>query len=171
MIGGLQGDFGDLDNKYLKQNISRCRSEISGSFGRTPRHCILWENSPGKRNQKIRICLTREVETSSSPIRMWNVGGRNFGCEISQGGPSACARCRDLSPGWHGVRKAIRISPRGHVARSPVRTPSGRSTRHSWTSHPDDSIPYPDMLSESLTKVSKSCYSPRSTAILFGRPV
>ena len=23
MIGGLQGEFGDLDNKYLKQNISK----------------------------------------------------------------------------------------------------------------------------------------------------
>ena len=23
IIGGLQGDFGDLDNKYLKQNISK----------------------------------------------------------------------------------------------------------------------------------------------------
>ena len=34
MIGGLQGEFGDLDNKYLKQNITRCRSEISGSFKR-----------------------------------------------------------------------------------------------------------------------------------------
>ena len=34
MIGGLRGDFGDLDIKYLKQNISRCRSEISGSFRR-----------------------------------------------------------------------------------------------------------------------------------------
>ena len=31
MIGGLQGDFGDLDIKYLKQNISKCRSQISGS--------------------------------------------------------------------------------------------------------------------------------------------
>ena len=50
MIGGLQGEFGDLDIKYLKQNIpkylkmsvgniSRCWSEISGSFRRTPRHC------------------------------------------------------------------------------------------------------------------------------------
>ena len=26
MIGGLQGDFGDLDIKYLKQNISKCWS-------------------------------------------------------------------------------------------------------------------------------------------------
>ncbi|RVX13832.1 hypothetical protein CK203_010221 [Vitis vinifera] len=46
----------------------------------------------------------------------------------------------------------------GHVARSPIRTSSGRNTRHSRTSYPDDSISYPDMLSGSLTKVSKSCY-------------
>ena len=26
MIGGLKGEFGDLDIKYLKQNISKCRS-------------------------------------------------------------------------------------------------------------------------------------------------
>ena len=39
MIGGLQGEFGDLDIKYLKQNISKCRS---GSFRRTPRHCAKW---------------------------------------------------------------------------------------------------------------------------------
>ena len=32
MIGWLQGEFGDLDIKYLKQNISKSRSEISGSF-------------------------------------------------------------------------------------------------------------------------------------------
>ena len=30
---------------------------------------------------------------------------------------------------------------------------------------PDDSISYPDMLSELLTKVSKPCYSPRSAAL------
>ena len=39
MIGGLQGEFGDLDIKYLKQNISKCQLQISGSFRRTPRHC------------------------------------------------------------------------------------------------------------------------------------
>ena len=42
MIGGLQGDFGDLDIKYLKKNISKCRSHISGSFKRTPRNCAKW---------------------------------------------------------------------------------------------------------------------------------
>ena len=40
MIGGLQGDFGDLDNQYLMQNILGCRSEITGSFRRPPWHCI-----------------------------------------------------------------------------------------------------------------------------------
>ena len=38
------------------------------------------------------------------------------------------------------------------MARSPIGTPSGRSTRHLQTSHLDDSISYPDMLSGSLTK-------------------
>ena len=42
MIGGLQGEFGDLDIKYLKQKISKCRSHISGSFRRTPWHCAKW---------------------------------------------------------------------------------------------------------------------------------
>ena len=45
-------------------------------------------------------------------------------------------------------------SQRGYVARSPIWTPLGRSTRYSWTSHPDDSISYPDMLSGSLTSTA-----------------
>ena len=71
MIGGLQGDFRDLDIKYLKQNISKCRSHISGSFRRTPRHCAKWlRNSPGRRYRRIRIFLTKEVETPSFPIQI-----------------------------------------------------------------------------------------------------
>ena len=34
MIGGLQGEFGDLDIKYLKQNITICVSKISQDVGR-----------------------------------------------------------------------------------------------------------------------------------------
>ena len=198
MIGGLQGEFGDLDNKYLKQNISRCRSKILESFRRTPQHCILRENSPGKRYQRIRICLTGEVKTSSSPIRMWDIrledpdisdrGSWNVllshpavrypargsghiwpgklkrpplpsGCEISgapQRGPSACTRYKDPSPWWHGAGIAIRRNsiqipqevtrrhairsnsiriPQEDTRRHAIWTPSGRSTRHSWTSH------------------------------------
>ena len=84
MIGGLQGEFGDLDIKYLKkniskcrshikylkQNISKCRSHISWSFKRTLQHYAKWlRNSPGKHYQRIWICLTGEVETPSFPIR------------------------------------------------------------------------------------------------------
>ena len=40
MIGGLQGEFGDLDIKYLKEKkISKCRSQISGSFRRISQSC------------------------------------------------------------------------------------------------------------------------------------
>ena len=63
-------------------------------------------------------------------------------------------------------------SLRGYVARSPIQTPLGRSTRHSQSSHLDDSISYLDMLSGSLAKVHKPCYvisttyhSPRSAAL------
>ena len=71
--------------------------------------------------------------------------------------------CRDPSPWWHVAHisiqsNSIRIPPRGHVVRSPIWTPSMRSTRHSRISHPDDSISYPDMLSSSLTRVGTPCY-------------
>ena len=50
--------------KYLKMSVAHIRS-----FRRTPRHCAKWlRNSPGKCYQRIRICLTREVETPSSLI-------------------------------------------------------------------------------------------------------
>ena len=91
MIGGLQGDFGNLDNKYLKQNIPKCRSkylemsvEISGNVGRKYMEASgehrgtvqIWlQNSPGERYQMIQICVTGEVETLSSPIRRQNSGG------------------------------------------------------------------------------------------------
>ena len=34
MIDGLHGEFGDLDIKYLKQKISKCRSQILGRLKR-----------------------------------------------------------------------------------------------------------------------------------------
>ena len=104
MIGGLQGEFEDLDIKYLnqniskypklsvadinylKKNISKCRWQISGSFRRTPRQCAKWlRNSPGTRYKRIRICVSGEVETPSSPI--WR---QNSGCE-HPGGMAAAA--------------------------------------------------------------------------------
>ena len=52
MVGGLQGEFGDLDIKYLKQNISknfgRKYREASGEFLSRARGlpCII---APGRR--------------------------------------------------------------------------------------------------------------------------
>ena len=40
MIGELQGEFEDLDIKYLKQkNLKKCRLQISGSFRRISQPC------------------------------------------------------------------------------------------------------------------------------------
>ena len=138
MIGGLQGDFGDLDIKYLKQNISKCRSYILGSFRRTPRHCAKWlRNSPGKRYRQIQICLTREVETPSFPIRRQAPDVKY---------PEKMERHKGDRPRVHGVgthpEQLHSDSPRGYAAHSPIYTPSGRSTRHSRTSH-TRTIAYP----------------------------
>ena len=189
MIGRLQGDFGDLDIKYLKQNISKCRSHILGSFRRTPWHCAKWlrnspgkryqhcakwlRNSPGKSYRQIRICLTREVKTPSFPIRRQAPDVKYP--EKVEHHPTRIPNVRYLEkmerlkgdhPRVHDVGthpKQLHLdSPRGYTARFPIQTPSRRSTRHSRTSHtrmiaypirtrhsrsshPDDSISYPDM--------------------------
>ena len=70
--------------------------------------------------------------------RRWNVGrieflpGWNELFHASQGGPSACPRCRDPSPWWHGARKAIRINsiriPQEDMWRAPLsRLPQGEA--------------------------------------------
>ena len=95
MIGELQGDFGDLDNKYLKQNISKYQWQISGSFRRTPQHCAKWVLShPGRRYQMIRIRPSREVETLSFSIRRHNSGREQIGSSWVQIGGS---RAQNLS--------------------------------------------------------------------------
>ena len=77
----------------MQKNISKCRSDISGSFRRTPWHCAKWlRNSLGKRYQRIRIRLTGEVETPSFLIRRQASDAKypdgmsaekNSGCETS----------------------------------------------------------------------------------------
>ena len=145
------------------------------------RSTAYWEkNSPGKRYQRIQICLTGEVEASSSPIRlwdirMWNVGGQNCGGEMSVHGIPPQLE-------WAMLRKGDRLRVQGvgtplpddsERARLSGSTPSGfpkrtcaamlSGTREHHS--PNDSISYPDMLSGSLTTVSKPYYSPRSAAL------
>ena len=52
-------------------------------------------------------------------------------------------------------------TPSGFPKRIRAAMLSGTHEHHT----PDDIISYPDMLSESLTIVSKPCYSPRSAAL------
>ena len=116
IIGGLQGEFGDLDIKYLKQNILKCWSHISGSFRKTSRHCAKWlRNFPGKCYKRIRICVIGKVETLSSPIWRqnsicetsgWNGGGSRIPDVDIQGGMSTAAGCNgggrmEFLPGWN----------------------------------------------------------------------
>ena len=183
MIGGLQGDFRDLDIKYLKQNISKCRSQISGSFRRTPRHCAKWlRNSPGKRYQRIRICLTRKVETPSFPIRRQAPDVKypkkverwaDRILDVRYPEKVECWQDRILSlVEWAmpRVAKGDRLRVQGVGTPLPDDTEraslSGFPKReaHDTREHhtPDDSIPYPDMLSGSLTKV---CHNPHSAAL------
>ena len=122
-------------------------------------------------DQMIRTCLIGEVETLSSPIQMWDIRRRwnvsrteffpRVEWAMSQGGPSACARCRGPSPWWHGARIAIRRNsiriPQEDTWCAPLSgLPQGEA--HDTRDTPDDSISYSDMLSGSLTKVSKPCY-------------
>ena len=52
MIGGLQEDFGDLHNKYLKQNIPKYLKNVGRKYQEAlgeHRCTVYWEkNSPGK---------------------------------------------------------------------------------------------------------------------------
>ena len=159
-----------FDIKYLKQNISRCRSEISGSFRRnsvalyTERKTLRVSAIRGsghvcsgklKRPPLPSGCEISRCEMSANGIPDVNVDGRNSSPRVewamSQGGPSACARCRDPSG----------LTP----SRFPKRTCAAMLSSTCEHHTPDDSISYPDMLSESLTTVSKPYYSPRSAAL------
>ena len=152
-VWGFRHQISKAKYPKISQKVGWKYQEGSGEH----RCTVYWEkNSVGKRYQKVRICISGEVEASSSPIRLWDIGGRNSGCEnvgarnsspgglsyAVQGGP--CARCRDPSPRWHGVRKAIWINSIRIPQEDMWRTPLSRSTLHSWISHPDDSISYPD---------------------------
>ena len=148
MIGGLQGEFGDLDIKYLKQNISRYLKMSIGNIRK------LQENTVALYTERktLRISFIRrsgyvypeklkrpplhpamkylDVKCRRTEFRIWNVGARNFRIN------------------------SIRIPPRGRA-------------RHAILLSPDDNISYPDMVSgwKTLTKVSKPCYSPRFVAL------
>ena len=57
MVGGLQGEEWKFIQKYLKKNISKCRSQLSGSLRRTLVHCAKWlRNFRSKRTRFSQPC-------------------------------------------------------------------------------------------------------------------
>ena len=163
------GHIGNLDIKYLKQNISKCRSPISGSFRRTPRHCAKWlrnspgkryrhcakwlRNSPSKRYRRIRVCLTGEVETPSFPIQIClpdvkylKKVERHPNRIPDVGYPEKMERRKGDRPRVHGVR----TPPPDDTERASLSgaTPSGfpKMTR--------GALPYPDSLREKHTALA-----------------
>nr|CAN68172.1 hypothetical protein VITISV_029903 [Vitis vinifera] len=69
IIGGLQGEFWDLDNKNLKKNISKCRSQISGS---TKDHFV-GENEVCEISQthKKGCKITSQQKADFAALRSW----------------------------------------------------------------------------------------------------
>ena len=134
MIGGLQGEFEDLDNKYLKQNISKSRSEISGSFERT-----------------LQLCMSDWVSATRGFGHVW---------------PRKLKRRPDKILPWVewvmsgvAIRSNSNRIPQEDTWRAPLSgLPQGEAHGTREHHNPEDSISYLDMLSGSLTKVSKPCY-------------
>ena len=106
--------------------------------------CLLSHPASGDPDVKYPEKMESSAGRNSYP------GGISYTCE-PQRGPSTCVRCRDPSDS----------TPSGFPKR--IRTAMLFGTCEHHTS--DDSISYPDMLSGSLTTVSKPCYSPRSAAL------
>ena len=108
MIGGLQGEFGDWDIKYLKQNISKCRSKISGCFNRN--FVALWK-----------------METWSSVLSefafwLWaEMDPANHECLTSQAIRGIWIVGRGCSPGKHYQRIRICLTGEGETPYSPIR--------------------------------------------------
>uniref|UniRef100_F6HXI1 Leucine-rich repeat-containing N-terminal plant-type domain-containing protein n=1 Tax=Vitis vinifera TaxID=29760 RepID=F6HXI1_VITVI len=99
-------------------------------------------------DQRILTCLTEQ----------------NFRCEISgrrKGDRLRVQGVETLPPDDTEHASLSRATPSGFPKRTRTAMLSGTREHHT----PDDSISYPDMLSGSLTKVSKPYYSPRSAAL------
>ena len=103
MIGGLQGDFGDLHNKYLKQNISKYpKISVANIKKASKEHSNTVQNGCSHIRvggyQMIRIRPSGEVETLSFSIWL-----QNSGCE-HPGGKCAVDGCKWRQPGANPTR-------------------------------------------------------------------
>ena len=158
-IRKLQENTATLWEKYLK-----CRSHISGSFRKTPWHCAKWaaklsgwvlsalckmaaklsgwtlsEDSDMYIRRSWNALLSHPASGAGCKIsgECWTSPGQNSRCETSGwNGGGAEFRMWDIRVEWRWSRILDVIHPGGMAVRSPIRTPLGRSTRHSRLSHP-----------------------------------
>ena len=89
-----------------------------------------------RRYRRIRTCLPEEVESSSSPIRRQAPDVKYPEKVERRKGDRLRVQGVGTPPPDDTERALLSGAtpsgfPRGHVARSLIRTPSGRSTRHS----------------------------------------
>ena len=106
MIGRLQGEFGDLDNKYLKQNIPKYLKKLVGNIRKVQENTTALyaerktlqvsvirrsgyvyleklKRPPLPSGYRISGCKISAHGTSSFPIRMWDIRMKNVGAQNS----------------------------------------------------------------------------------------
>ena len=143
--------------KYLKTSVGNIRKLQENTAAQYTERKTLWVSVIRKSGYVYPEKLKRLPLPSDCDISGW---------KMSAHGSHPDVKCRrtDCPPCVQGVgtpfpgdTERARLSgstPSGFTKRdmwlSPIRTPSRKSTRHSWTSHSDDSISYLDMLSGSL---------------------
>ena len=149
MIGGLQGDFGDLDNKYLKMSVRNIR-KLQEKFRCTVQKWLSGES-------KLVVADALQVSAIRRSGHVWQgklkrlpllSGCEISGCEMSANGIPDVKYPEKVEcwPDWipPRVEWAMRASlsgatpsgfPQEDTRRHAIRTPSGRSTWHSWTSY------------------------------------
>ena len=153
-IGKLQENTAALCRK-ISQNIGRKYQEALGEHRGTVQNGYetlrvsvirgsgyVWPGTPSspirRQAPDVKYPDGMSMENNSGcETSRWNVGGAEFRmwdiwveCAMPHmaRGLSACTRCRDPSPWWHGTCIAIRSNY--------IRILLGRSTWHSWSSHP-----------------------------------
>ena len=154
MIGGLQGEFGDLDNKYLKQNIPKYLKMSVGNIGKLQENtATLYTERKTLRASVIRRSRYVYPEKLKRPPLL--SGYEISGCKMSAHGIPDM-KCRE-PPSYPD-----QLHPNS-LRRICAAMLSGSREHHVL----DDNISYPDMLSgwKTLTKVSKPCYNPCSATL------
>ena len=141
MIGGLQGEFGDLDNKYLKQNIPKYLKMSVGNIRELQENtAALYTERKTLQVSVIRMSGYVYPEKLKRPPLP-------FGCEISgckmlaHGTPDM--KCRrtypDVKMSAHGISDMKCPAPPRLSGSTPFGFPQRRHVRHairlSWTSH------------------------------------